>query len=149
MPDCTKRISPLFRADADLTNRHRLAACTVDTMQRRLTIISIGLPKVALINPLAIRLAFADNSPVEYDNIEASGKIAKKLRIKAGIEFQPKAPKMIPSGIKTRRTLAWLQNNVLSTASPVYIRPMAQGRRERLEASLSDSTLSILSLAGD
>lgn len=118
-----------------------------DIVQGRPTIIVVTLAKVALISPPAIGPAVVDSSSVAYDNIEVSRKIAQKLRIKTAIEFQPKTPEMIPSGMKTRRrTLAGLRNNVIFI---VYIRPMVQGRRERLEGSLSDSTSSVLRQAGD
>jgi hypothetical protein len=86
MDDCTTWIWPSLRA----------------TM---LTISSTALPKVALSRPPSVSPSFTDISSVANERTAARGMMAKKLRVKTAVGFQPISPAQMPKGTTMRRTL--------------------------------------------
>ena len=102
---CTMRISPFFNATM-LTYSNVSRTLTVD--QSRLTISSTALPKVALRSPPRVWPSFTESSSVAKLRSDARGIIARKFRMKTVVGFAWVAPKTMPSGTNTNRTLTGL-----------------------------------------
>ena len=97
--------------DTDLKYRISLESIP-KTKGGTLTIISTALPKVALISPPTVGPTLADSSSVAKESKLASGKMARKLRIKTVAEFHSKVPAMMPRGTNPRKTFDRLEPKV-------------------------------------
>jgi hypothetical protein len=102
-----KAVTPTFRGPCSQYKRFSAV------VHGRLTIISTRLPQVALSNPPIVCPTLAATCSVDQDSSSASGKMAKKLRVKRATGFHFRFAATMARGTKGMRRFALEKKSVV------------------------------------